>query len=264
MEKEDFVRVPLFDGSNYPAWKYRMQVVLEEHDLIDCIEREMAEMDELEVKPEDNDAAQRAKAKEAEKRKKQERRCKSLLISRIHDSQLEYVQDHQTPKAIWLALQRVFERKSVASRLHLKRKMLTLRHEGGSLSENFLIFDKIVREYKSTGAQLDDLDVVCHLLLTLGSSFATVVTALETMPEDTLTLEFVKCRLLDEEIKQQGGGVKATSEPAAFAGSSGKQRQRQQQKKNKWTSFHIVDCQLDVIQGIGPYTSIKANHNISL
>lgn len=237
MEKEDFVRVPLFDGSNYPAWKYRMQVVLEEHDLIDCIEREMAEMDELEVKPEDNDAAQRAKAKEAEKRKKQERRCKSLLISRIHDSQLEYVQDHQTPKAIWLALQRVFERKSVASRLHLKRKMLTLRHEGGSLSEHFLIFDKIVREYKSTGAQLDDLDVVCHLLLTLGSSFATVVTALETMPEDTLTLEFVKCRLLDEEIKQQGGGVKATSEPAAFAGSSGKQRQRQQQQKKKWKCF---------------------------
>lgn len=242
MEKEDFVRVPLFDGSNYPAWKYRMRVVLEEHDLTDCIEREMDEIEELAVKAEDSDATRQAKAKEAEKRKKQERRCKSLLISRIHDSQLEYVQDHQTPKAIWLALQRVFERKSVASRLHLKRKMLTLRHEGGPLSEHFLIFDKIVREYKSTGAQLDDLDVVCHLLLTLGPTFATVVTALETMPEEMLTLEFVKCRLLDEEIKQHGGGtttVGSSSEPAAFSGSSGKQRQRQhqQQQKKKWKCF---------------------------
>ena len=38
-----------------------------------------------------------------EKRKEKDRRWKSIIISRICDSQLEYVLNHQTPKAMWLA-----------------------------------------------------------------------------------------------------------------------------------------------------------------
>lgn len=67
-----------------------------------------------------------------EKRKKKDRRWKSIIISRISDSQLEYVLNHQTPKAIWQALHKVFERKNIASRLHLKKKLLSWRHESGT------------------------------------------------------------------------------------------------------------------------------------
>lgn len=125
-------------------------------------------------------------------------------MSRIHDSQLEYIQDKPAPKDIWDALRRVFERRSIASRMHLKRQMLTMRFEGGTLQQHFLRFDKLVREYRATDAVLEEIDVICHLLLTLGSSYATVVTAIETMPEENLSLEFVKCRLLDEETKRKG------------------------------------------------------------
>lgn len=221
MENEsEVVRVPLFDGSNFASWKFRIQVVLEEHELLECIQNEMADVEELQVKQEDTDAVRQAKEKLAEKRRKKDRRCKSVLISRIHDSMLEYVQDKVTPRAIWLALEKVFERRSIASRLHLKKKLLMFRHEGGSLQDHFLAFDRIVREYRATGAVMEDIDVVCHLLLTLGPKFATVVTALETMPEDNLTLEFVKCRLLDEEIKCKGSsvGIAAKRESAAFSG----------------------------------------------
>lgn len=224
MEREsEVMRVPLFDGTNYPSWKFRMQVVLEEHDVLECVETELAEMEELFVKPEDDDVARHAKETLMEKRRKKERHCKSILVSRIHDSMLEYVQDQQSPKRMWLALQKVFERRSIASRLHLKKKMLTLQHDGGSLQEHFLTFDRIVRDYKSTGAAIEDIDVVCHLLLTLGPEYSTVVTALETMPEENLTIEFVKCRLLDEEIKRNGKSAQLgihKSEPAAFAGKT--------------------------------------------
>lgn len=176
MEREgEIARVPQFDGSNYPSWKFRMQVVLEEHELAECIQAELEEVDEYVVKQEDTNAVKEVKERAAEKRRKKDRRCKSLLISRIHDSQLEYIQDKPTPRAIWLALQRIFERKSIASRLHLKKKLLSLRHEGGSLQEHFLVFDRVVRDYKATGAVLEDIDIVCHLLLTLGSEYATVV-----------------------------------------------------------------------------------------
>lgn len=222
MEKDsDAVRVPLFDGTNYPSWKFRMLVVLEEHEMTECIEEEVAEVETLRVSATDNESVKAAKLVALEARKKKDRKCKSILISRISDSQLEYVQDQPTPRSIWLALQRVFERKSIASRLHLKKKLLTLRHEGGDLQEHFLRFDRLVREYKSTGAVIEDIDVVCHLLITLGSEYATVVTAIETMPEEHLTLEFVKCRLLDEEIKCRGkdfDSISVKREPSAFAG----------------------------------------------
>lgn len=127
------MRVPLFDGTNYPSWKFRMLVVLEEHELTECIEREVTEVEVLKINQEDNESAKAAKLIALGNRKKKDRKCKSLLISRISDNQLEYVQDQPSPKKIWLALQRVFERKSIASRLHLKKKLLTLRHEGCDL-----------------------------------------------------------------------------------------------------------------------------------
>lgn len=232
MDREsDLVRIPMFDGTNFPSWKFRMLTVLEEHDLKECVEQEVEELVTLLIKDEDSEAVQKQKKHEVEKRKKKDRRCKSLIVSRISDSQLEYVQDQPTPKAMWTALHKVFERKSVASRVHLKKKLLTLRHDSAtSLQEHFLVFDKIVREYKSTGAVLDEIDTVCHLMVTLGPKFATVVTALETMPEESLTLEFVKCRLLDEEIKFRAKDISLSvpkrepREPAAFVGKPTKKK----------------------------------------
>lgn len=231
-ERSERFLLPLFDGTNFTAWKFRMRILLEEHDLLQCIETEAAAIDELKEEPTDNEAVKKVKTEKREKRLKQDRRCKSLLVSRIHDSQLEYVQEKGTPKQIWDALVRVFERKSIASRMHLKRQLLSLRYESGSLQEHFLRFDRLTREYRNTGAVMEELDVICHLLVTLGPKFATVVTAIETMPEDKLSLEFVRCRLLDEETKQKGSGAElfTSTDSTAFAGSHKKSRKKKKLK----------------------------------
>lgn len=71
------------------------------------------------------------------------------------------------------------------------------------MENHFLKFDRILRELKSAGAKMEDEDVVCQLLLTLPKSYDPVVTALETMKIDELTIEFVKGRLLDDDIKRK-------------------------------------------------------------
>lgn len=215
-------RVPLLNGFNYLSWKIRMLTLLDEHELMECIERELEQDPALTPVRGDDEARREAKLKALEKRRRRNKKCKSMLIERIHDNQLEHVADCKTPKDIWDKLLKVFERKSAASRMSLKMQLLDLRYKGGSLREHFLTFDRIVRALKGTGSKMDDLDVVCHLLLTMRSTaYATVVTTLETMAEEQLSLEFVQCRLLDEEIKRGGKGVELVTpkrEPAAFVG----------------------------------------------
>lgn len=167
-EKPDRFMLPLFDGTNFTAWKFRMRVLLEEYDLLECVESDAADLVALQDAAGDTNEVKVAKQAKRDKRVKKDKKCKSLLVSRIHDSQLEYVQEKQTPKAIWDALVRVFERKSIASRMHLKRQMLSLRLGYGCLQEHFLRFDRLVREYRGTGAIIDEVDVICHLLVTLG------------------------------------------------------------------------------------------------
>lgn len=58
-------------------------------------------------------------------------------------------------------------------------------------------FDRVIQEYGATGAEVEELGSVCNLLLTLRPAFSTVA----TMPEDSVSMEFIKCRLLDEQVK---------------------------------------------------------------
>lgn len=65
--------------------------------------------------------------------------------------------------------------------------------------KSFLLqFEKVLRELKAAGVKMDEEDVVCQLLLALLKSYDTLITALETIQPDQLTLNYVKKRLLDD------------------------------------------------------------------
>lgn len=140
---------------------------------------------------------------------KKEKKCKNLLVEHIDDDQLEYVKDKYTAKDMYDGLCDVFERKSVAGQLWLRKKLITLKYrDNGSITEHLLVFDKTVREIRSIGGKMEEIDVICHLLLSLPPSFDSLVTSLETLHPKLLTMEFVKSRLLDENNKRQGRNVK--------------------------------------------------------
>ncbi|KAK9727548.1 hypothetical protein QE152_g19157 [Popillia japonica] len=140
---------------------------------------------------------------------------------------------------MWKALEDVFQRKGMASQLYLRKKLLTMKYRESQLYlrkklltmkyreseriENYFIkFDEVVRELKSVGAKLEDVDIVCHLLLTLPKSFDPIVTALETLEPARLTLEFVKGKLLDHEAKRVNRETTASGETTAVFLTSSK------------------------------------------
>jgi len=79
-----------------------------------------------------------------------------VLVQTIYDSQLENVIEKKTAKEMFDALCSIYERKSIASQLLLRKKLLIMKYnENDDILEHFLHFDKIVRELKSTGAKME-------------------------------------------------------------------------------------------------------------
>jgi len=74
-------RVPLFDGTNFNNWKFRMETLLEELDLLSFVEASYVDR----VVFEEGDTAEERTRKEAELAalKIKDRKCKSQLIQRI-------------------------------------------------------------------------------------------------------------------------------------------------------------------------------------
>lgn len=201
-DKVEFRKIAIFEGVNFNNWKFRTEITLKEYGIHGFLTKTTEEFDEVMEVDGETAAARTERMKKIEELEKKESKCHSMLIQRIGDNYLEYVKDSKNPKEVWSALGKVFERKGISNRMFLRRKLLTFKMENGAdLEHHLLEFDKLIRDLKATGAKIEDEDVVCQLLLSLPKTFESVSTALETLSLDKLTLDFVKGRLLDANIK---------------------------------------------------------------
>lgn len=167
---------------------------------MECIETEIENVEELKIEDADAGEVQQQKKKALKKRQRQNKYCKWMIVSRIHDDQLEHLQGKTNPNKMWEGLEKIFERKSVAKRMDLDRQLHELRYTSEPLQGHFVKFDRMMRMYRNAGGTID---VVYPLFLSLGTEYDAVVTSIECQPEEQLTMDFVKCRLLDEEIKRK-------------------------------------------------------------
>lgn len=185
--------IPLFDGTNFNNWRFRIEMALDEKDLSKYIKDSL-----IDIITAATDTATHDKIK------KDEKICKNIIVQSVHDSQLEIIKGKISAKDMIDSLAGIYERKSISSQLTTRRQLLTMKYsESDDISEHFLNFDRKIRDLKSSGAKIEDLDMVCHLLITLPKSYDNLVTAIETMDQSKITLDFVKSRLLDEQNKRK-------------------------------------------------------------
>jgi len=193
---EERFGITQFAGTNFSNWKFRVKILLKKNNGAHCLTEETPSEASAEAAFTGKDATAIA-----------------LLVQCVADSHLEYVKDATTAKAIWERLCSTFEPKSTSNKLLLLKKMLTLKFiEEEETMDNFLIrFDDLVRKAKVAGCKLEEEMVACLLLLTLPESYNVVVTAIETLSDDKINVDFVRRRLLDEVAKRESKVESTTS-----------------------------------------------------
>lgn len=186
-------RIPLFEGNNFNNWRFRVESALDERDLLVYIQSDINGL-----------LTAAANNTEREKIRKEEKACKNIIVQSVHDCQLENIKGKSSAKEMIETLASIYERKSIASQLLLRRQLLTMKFdEVNDIADHFVEFDRRIRDLKSAGAKLEENDIVCNLLITLPEAYDNLVIAIETMDQTKVTLDFIKGRLLDEYNKRK-------------------------------------------------------------
>lgn len=187
-EKHSLI-VPLKGPSNYATWRVQCKMALTKEGLWGIVSG--------------NEAAPAATAEPKVIEAYNSRKDKALatVVLAVHPSLLYLFGDPTDPVVVWKKLEDQFQKKSWANRLHLRRKLHSMKlKENESVQDHVKVMLEIFNELSVVGDAITDDDKVVYLLASLPESFDTLVTALESNV-DVPQMDTVIERLIHEERK---------------------------------------------------------------
>jgi hypothetical protein len=217
MDSATTARINKFDGTNFHAWKFKMQMVLEERDLWDVVSGEVkleqcvTEADQVVFK-------------------RKSRKAMATICLAMEDSQLPLVRSASGAHDAWSRLEDHFEKKSLANKLFLRRRFFTtMMEEGDDVLGHINKLKTLAEQLDAVGAPVGEEDLVITLLGSLSESYQFLITALESRA-DTLTWELVTARLLHEDMKRKEQGGEGTTPGLVFMMGDKKRNARPSKK----------------------------------
>lgn len=181
------VSIESFNGTNFPAWKFRMKCLLAEHDCSANIETKIR-----------NKGGKKFDEKELRK----DAKAKNLIVQNVADSHLSLLQNCDCAYEMWKILTDQFEKKGMCGKIMIKKKLMNMKmNNDESVQDYSQRFDTVVSELKSLEEEVKDSEILCQYLIGINEKYSTLVSIIENMKEEDLSLDYVKRRLLNEEEK---------------------------------------------------------------
>lgn len=97
--------------------------------------------------------------------KKQDSRAKNVIVENLHDPFHGFAKENEQTWEILSKLDNIYERRSLATQLALRKQLLSLKLQGdNTLFQHFTRCDVIIADLLAAGTVLKEMDKVSHLL----------------------------------------------------------------------------------------------------
>lgn len=180
MAEAKIVGVERLNDTNWATWKFRVELLLVKDGLWEIVTN---------PKPENATASWVTKDASA----------RVVIGLALDDSQLAHVLGATTANEMWEQLKGYHERGSLSNKIHVLRKLCSLRLvEGDDMSKHLTVMTSLVHKLLGMGEKLAEYWIVAIMLSSLPASYDPLITTLEGRPENELKLDYVKGKLLDE------------------------------------------------------------------
>ena len=228
--------IPLFDGKNFHAWKFRVKLYLKAQGLYHTISGEKkpaktkkssaatkkGQASEATTSTVTGDQATEADGEDHASGTESDRAL-SIICSTLSDGIIQMVSNCETPKALWSFLTEAFEQSSTINRLLLHRKMMDLKYvPGTSMVEHISKVKSIIEEMVAIGRTAEEADKVVYLLGGLPKEYDAQVQIVSNIKEKELNFENVVGMILQEERRQQQDSQRDLSKVDAAYFAKGK------------------------------------------
>ena len=133
-----------------------------------------------------------------------------------------------------MALKGYHEKSTLSTKVSLLRKFFALKlSETGNIEQHLQQIEDRIDQLAAVGETLAEKLTAAIILSSLPGSYRTLITALETRPEEDLTQELVKNKLLEEYSKrtEQASVQREVDDQKALKTSVNVHKQEQQQSK---------------------------------
>lgn len=198
----------LIEG-NYEVWRVQMSSILVALDLWDVV-RPSSEVPTEEMIPKGPKGVR-------EQQKKREL-ARSKIILAIDPSQVPFVLGMENPREMWEALEQVHRSSSVNSALSLRRSFLRMvKNEDESAIGWIGRVRARALELSHTPCPATTIDIILVITEGLSPEYAPVLTQLESLPFDSLTIPAVTTRITGFEAQLRRAQASASDFSSAHA-----------------------------------------------
>ena len=184
-DSRNFSIVPLND-KNFATWKIQIKMTLLREELWGYVTGSV-----VEVAP-SSDGYNKYLIKRD--------RALGILVMSVSPNLLYLIGDPENPKTVFDKLCDVFQKKTWANRLRLRKRLYSMQLSGKSEHQHLKDFVDIFNELAVLGDGVSDEDQVIHLLASLPDEYSVLVTALEAQ-EKVPSWDVVTEKIIHQEQK---------------------------------------------------------------
>lgn len=204
-------KIAKLDGSNYQSWKFNLELLLVEKGLDGFIH------EPFEPEPTLAGSADQAAYDKAKRiYDSNQRKAWATICLHVASDQQIHIADTSTAKDAWERLSAVFDPKSVAQLVRLRRRFYAAcMPEGGDLVEHITEMSQLAKQLKEQGQLVSSEEFALTVLGSLPDSFDGFLTSMNARDPKGLTWESVRPALIEEYQRKKDN---SKPETALFAG----------------------------------------------